>query len=68
MSNNKNTFVLSSILLFLLIHMTFEGYIFGSGNALMFLFWLILGVSSFYAKFKNSNKALDKILKKLNVN
>lgn len=44
-SKNVNTFFISSILIFLLIHMIFEGYIFGSGNSLMLLFWLLIGIS-----------------------
>lgn len=45
-NKHSTTFLLSSILIFLLIHMIFEGYIFGSGNSLMLLFWLLIGDSA----------------------
>ncbi len=64
-TNNNNTFALSSILVFLLIHMAFEGYIFGSGNSLMFLFWLILGTSSIFIRFKKNEERLQKLLIRL---
>lgn len=38
--NNTNNALISSIFVFFMFHMIFEGYIFASGSILMLLFWL----------------------------
>lgn len=36
-------YLYTSLFLFFIIHMFFEGYIFSSGNAMFFYFWLLIG-------------------------
>lgn len=47
-----HSFFLQALLLYFIIHMTFEGYIFASGNILMIFFWLLVSVVH-YQKFDN---------------
>lgn len=54
LSKAQNAIMMGSIAVFLLIHMAFEGYILGSGNSLMLLFWLVMGCSVSIVEERNN--------------
>ncbi|WP_291589271.1 O-antigen ligase family protein [Bacteroides sp.] len=53
-SNNPNAGFLMCILLIYLVHLTFEGYIFGAGGMLCYVFWLVIGLC-FDSRYKLDN-------------
>lgn len=53
-SKNSNAGFLMCMLLIYLVHLTFEGYIFGAGGMMCYVFWLVIGLC-FDSRYKLNN-------------